>query len=108
MWATCGWIHQNQNGHIISFSAYYAKVDNNDGTTIVGDWKTKSSHNQHVYIDGLELWTHYAVKCAGATIIGPGPNTTYEIVRTHEDCKIFFPFFQFLKNHKSVDASADL
>lgn len=93
--AKCGAIHQNRNGHIISYTAYYAKVDT-DGSTIIGDWQSATSHNAHVHLVGLEFWTYYAVKVAGATVIGLGPNTTYQIARTHEDCKlILFLLFNF-------------
>ena len=91
-----GPILQNQNGHIVSYSLYYAKVDT-DGSTLIGDWTLQTSTTPQIDVVGLEFWTHYAFKAGGATIVGAGPNTTtLQIERTLEDRKMPFNFHSSL------------
>lgn len=96
-----GVISQNQNGHVRGYTVYYAEVDE-DGSTIVGDWQTRTKNNQYVDVTGLKFWTHYAFKAAGFTSVGPGPNTTFQIGRTNEDSKrILVKYFLFIQCHRN-------
>ena len=99
---TSGPILANQNGVIIKYTAFYAKVDY-DGTTIIGDWeKTTSLGSGDIYLTSLKFYTHYAIKIAGETVMGAGPNTTYQIGRTLEDCKNILFFLKDLRCLKVI------